>query len=302
MIEDTSKQLDSKGPSKDKAAGRGKRGCLSTAEMDFIQENAETMDVTDISKSIGKSITTIRKYAYKENLQIREKGENTRFYKIRRFLRSRQYWKDIQKQFSSDEIKVFENTWISLYMQFDEDVMPMEELQMNKHITLIILRNRYLQKMFNFERRALSMQKLLEEEYNKSIENRDLDEIKKLENILDKCQLNQLELNKQINTLLDKQKETEKQLKISRDQRIKGVLDSTQNWTSVLRLLNDSVEIRDQVGRHIEIMRAAQENEKFRLFSYHSFIDKSTDRIILNKESVDFKLEDNKEDNDDLSD
>lgn len=292
MIEDIEpKKLDSKGPSKDKAAGRGKRGCLSAAEMDFIKENSETMDVATISKHIGKSADTIRKYAYKENLQIREKGENTRFYKIRRLLRSRQYWKDIQKQFSPEEIKVFENTWISLYMQFDEDVMPMEELQMNKHITLIILRNRYLQKMFNFEKRALIMQKLLEEEYSKSVEARDLSEIQKLENILDKCQLNQLELNKQINTLLDKQKETEKQLKISRDQRIKGVLDSTQNWTSVLRLLNDSVEIRDQVGRHIEIMRAAQENEKFRLFLYHQFIDKSTDRIVLNQESVDFELE-----------
>lgn len=275
----------------------GKRGALSLTEMQFIKDNCTKMDVTNIAAHINKSIKTIRKYAYKENLPLKEKGQDRdpRYFKLRRLLRSREYWKDIQQQFSPEELKIFENTWVKLYMQFNEDVWPTEEWQMNKHITLIILKNRYLKKMYSIEKQIDDTQRLLAEEYAKPKGDKDIGAVRDLTTLIDKLQNNQMMMNKEVKSILDSQKDTEKQLKISRDQRIKGIQDSTQNWTGILRILNDDIDIRNLVGKHIEIMRVAQEKEKLKLYDYHTFIDGSVDRLILNDRSVDFYIDEEKE-------
>lgn len=273
---------------------KGKRGALSLEEMQFIKDNCSQMDALSIAKHINKSIKTVRKYAYKENLPLKEKGQekDPRYFKLRRILRSREYWKDIQQQFSPEELRIFENTWVKLYMQFNEDVWPTEEWQMNKHITLMILKNRYLKKMYVIERQIDDTQKLLNEEYAKPKGQKDIGAVRDLTSLIDKLQNNQMMLGKEVKSVLDSQKDTEKQLKISRDQRIKGIQDSTQNWTGILRILNDDIEVRNLVGRHIEIMRAAQEKEKLRLYDYHTFIDGSLDRLILTDDSVDLEGKD----------
>lgn len=274
----------------------GKRGALSLTEMQFIKDNCTKMDVTNLASHINKSVKTVRKYAYKENLPIKEKGQDRdpRYFKLRRLLRSREYWKDIQQQFSPEELKIFENTWVKLYMQFNEDVWPTEEWQMNKHITLIILKNRYLKKMYSIEKQIDDTQRLLTEEYAKPKGDKDIGAVRDLTTLIDKLQNNQMMMNKEVKSILDSQKDTEKQLKISRDQRIRGIQDSTQNWTGILRILNDDIDIRNLVGKHIEIMRVAQEKEKLKLYDYHTFIDNSVDRLILNDKSVDFYIDEEK--------
>lgn len=268
--------------------GGGKRGALSTPEMEFIKQNATILDVKQISEQIGKSVETIRKYAYKANITIKDKdGQDgdTRTIRLRKLLKSREYWSEVQKMFDPDELKMFEDLWIKLYKQFDEDVLPTEELQINKHITLEITKMGFLKKVRTIQKQVEATQKTLDEEYAKPSDQKNMDAIKTLLTMIDRLEANQLEFNKQIIAIVDKQKDTEKALKGSREQRVKEYIDAEKNWTNAVRIL-ENAEIRDQIGKHIEIMKAAQELEQHRLYDFHTFADGTLDRLVLNSDSV----------------
>jgi len=281
-------KLDSYGESKDKAAGKAKRGALSSGEMQFIKDNCKILDIDEISKKIGKSISTIRKYAYKANLPIKENGkelDSDRFLKTRKILRSRQYYKDMKNQFSDEEIKAFEELWVKIYLQFDGDILTTEDLQVKKHITLDILKDRFLKKGFLIEKQIENAQKSLDEEYSKPKGTKNLTAIKDLTSVIDKLQRTGIDINKEINSIVDKIKDTEKALKGSREQRVKEFVDAEKNWTNTLRLL-ENPEIREQVGKHIELMRAAQDKQRDKLYDWHTFANGQIDRVILNADSV----------------
>lgn len=276
----------------------GKRGALSKPEMEYIKEHANILDVKEMSAQIGKSVETIRKFGYKANIVLKDKdGQDgdIKFVRLRKLLRSREYWTESTKMFSPDEIKIYENLWISLFSQFDEDVLPTEELQITKHIGLEISKRRFQEKFYTIEKQLQQNLKTLEEEYAKDAATKNIEAISSLTIMMDKLQNNQIALNKEINAIVDRQKDTEKALRGSRDQRIKEHIDAEKNWVNVVRIL-DNAEVREQVGKHIEIMKAAQMAQEYKLYDYHTFADQTLDRLILNSDSVS-QDEDKKEEN-----
>lgn len=289
--------FDSGGQSKDKENGRAKRGALSKAEKEFILKNSQIMTAAQLAEKIGKSEKTINRFVFKSNTVIKGEDGHTddeKSVRLRKILRSRPYWNKLKKQFTEEEIKTFEITWINIFKQFDEDVNQTEELQVKKHISLEIFRDRHLEKSFSIEKQIEELGKKLEEEYAKGATN--LDAIKELNHLIDRLQQNQIAVNREINSIVDKQKDTEKALKGSRDQRVKEFVDAEKNWTNVVRLLAKG-EVLEQVGKHIEIMKIAQQAQRNKMYDYHNFYDRSIDRLILNSESLEQEEENNAEGN-----
>lgn len=275
-------------PSKDKKAGRGKRGALSTSERDYIEKWASTKDIKQISKDIGKGVPTIRKYAYDKNLVLKDDAATSetafREKEARAILRSREYWNELKQQFTDSELREFEQLWAKLWLQFSGDVLASEELQMKKYITLEIMKDRFGKQAFDCIRDAEKLRKTINEEYAKPVKN--LDGIKQLNLALENHQRHHLEFAKQQRETMGEQKDVEKSLRVSRDDRIKSILDATQNWTSIIRLLNENAQVRDEVGRQLEVMRAAKENSFSLLSDFHTFIDGGVDKPILSHDTI----------------
>jgi hypothetical protein len=280
--------FDSYGPSKDRALGKNKRGKLSTPEMEYIEKNVNIKTIKELSKDISKSITTIRKYVYSKNLVSKE--DLTRNVKAkeeaqyRDILRHREYWAEVKQQFTANELKTFEEIWVKLWAQFSGDTLPSEELQMKKYITLEIMKDRFGKQIYSSIKELEKLQTDLDAERLKTKPDKGF--IRELGLLIEKYQTNHILLSKNQREAMESQRQIESQLRVSRDDRIKSIADATKNWTTIIKLLNEDAEIRDEVGRHIEMTRAAKDNSQLLLSDYHKYVDGSLDRPILSKDTV----------------
>ena len=76
-----------------------------------------------------------------------------------------------------------------------------------------------------------------------------------------------------------------KDLKTTRDQRLKIIEDSKKTYADLIKLLDDE-STRVNFGQEMEIRRIAKDKEYFKLAQYHDFMDGMVDRPILNAETV----------------
>lgn len=288
MNESESYNFDSKGKSKDKAVGRNKRGQLSNEEMRYIEQNASIKTVKEISEAISKSTKVVNKYIYKKNLVSKDVLSNNSSAveeaKCKEILRHREYWPEIKQQFTPGEIKVFEQIWVKLWLQFTGDVLASEELQMKKYITLEIMKDRFGKQILICIKEIEDINNKMQAERSKPTP--DKDEIRYLSMQLEKHQANHIALSKQQRETMTEQKSVESQLRVSRDDRVKSVQDATKNWTTVIRLLNDNPAIRSDVGKHIELMRIASDRSKILLSGLHKYVDGSVDQPILSQDTI----------------
>ena len=288
MNEKNPESLDAYGESIDKKNNRGKRGALSTGEMKFIEKHISYKTIDEISKEIGKSKLTIRKHVYSKNLVTKEDIEkNTNAQeeaKARDILRHREYWYEVKQQFTPEELKVFEQTWTKLWVQFVGDVLHSEELQMKKYITLEIMKDRFGKQIFNCIQEIEILENKLIAERQKTKPDRD--EIRYLNMMIEKYQTNHIALAKNQRETMGEQKGVESQLRVSRDDRVKAVADATKNWTSIIRLLTENSQIRHEVGTHIELMRISKDKSQMLLSDFHKYCDNSIDRPLLSKDTV----------------
>ena len=85
--------------------------------------------------------------------------------------------------------------------------------------------------------------------------------------------------------LLNEQQKISKDLKATREQRIKRIEDGKSSWVGLIRMLEDEA-IREKEGREMEILALATDKAKSKLYEYHNFADKNVDIPILNPEAL----------------
>ena len=85
--------------------------------------------------------------------------------------------------------------------------------------------------------------------------------------------------------LLNEQQKISKDLKATREQRIKRIEDGKSSWIGLIRMLEDD-DIREKEGREMVILNMATEKAKEKLQEYHSYQDSKVDRPLLTPESV----------------
>jgi len=263
-----------------------KRGQLSLDEEAFIKDNFTKLSVEEIANSLNRSTAPITRFITEQNLYVSD-DENREKDTIRQKLRSKSFWNEIVKQFDNDsgELDYFEEIWINLIKQFREDVLPAEELQIKQFITIDILINRSMKERKRHISETEKLQRLVDKEYEKPEDQRDIPKLSNLETQLSFARNSIASYTNEYTKLLNEQQKISKDLKATREQRIKRIEDGKSSWTGLIRMLEDE-EIREREGREMAIMSMAANKAKENLYDLHTYQDGSVDMPILCPESV----------------
>jgi hypothetical protein len=263
-----------------------KRGQLALDEEKFIRDNIDSLSVEAIAEALNRNTAPINRYIEENNLYaLEEKSENET---LKRKLHGKTFWTEILRQFDEDsgELEYFENTWVGLIKQFREDVLPAEELQIKQFITIDILINRSMKERKRHIAETEKLQRAVDAEYDKPESNRDIPKLANLETQLSFARNSIASYTNEYTKLLNEQQKISKDLKATREQRIKRIEDGKSSWVGLIRML-ESEEIREKEGREMEILRMATEKYKKELFGYHTYQDDGVDKPFLNYESID---------------
>lgn len=265
----------------DDPAVENKKGPMSGDDKAYIEQNAATMKVADIAANILRTEEAVKNYIiekklFSKEISVRDSEELELIQHLHKF----DWWPSIKEQLSEKESEFFESYWIRLYKQFDYDVLPSEESQIRKFITLEIMKDRCQKQIRSNLFVIEEMNKKYQEELNLDKDQRDKMILIDLREQLSDLKTLAPHLNKEFIDLCKVQEEAATKLSASRNDRVKNIQDATKNWTNILKMLEDS-QTRYQVGKYMEIHRYARDKEMLRLTEYHKFVDDEYDRPML---------------------
>ncbi len=268
-----------------------KRGQLSLEEEQFIKDHVSSSSPEIIAASLNRNVSPITRYIVEAKLLVDE-SEKKQDEILKQKLYSKTFWNEIKRQFDEDsgELDYFENTWVNLIKQFREDVLPAEELQLKQFITIDILINRSMKERKRHITEIEKLQKMIDREYEKLEDERDVAKLINMETNIGFARTSIANYTNEYTKLLNEQQKISKDLKATREQRIKRIEDGKSSWVGLIRMLEDE-DIRERKGREMEIINMAAEKIKKSLSEYHQYQDGTLDRPFLTPESV--------EDNDD---
>jgi hypothetical protein len=263
-----------------------KRGQLSLDEEKYITDNVKSLTIEQIAEHLNRNTAPIKRYIVENRLLEDDEIVNDEAY-LKTKLHSKTFWSEIKKQFDNDsgELEYFENIWVNLIRQFREDVLPAEELQIKQFITIDILINRSMKERKRHIAETEKLQRLVDSEYDKPEEQRDIPKLANLETQLSFARNSIANYTNEYTKLLGEQQKISKDLKATREQRIKRIEDGKSSWVGLIRMLEDE-EIREKEGREMEIINMATQKAAEDLKSYHRYADKSLDKPFLTPESV----------------
>lgn len=264
-----------------------KRGQLSLSEQKHIRDHFKTSTVSEIAEYLNRSTAPIERFIEDNHLLAGDENFDDDTNYLRHKLHKKTFWTEIQRQFDEDtgELEYFENTWINLIKQFREDVLPAEEMQIKQFITIDILINRSMKERKRHIADTERIQQMVDAEYLKAPEDRDNSYLTNLETQLSFARNSITSYTNEYTKLLAEQQKIGKDLKATREQRIKRIEDGKSSWTGLLRMLEDE-KIREAEGRQMEIMRMSVNKHLEDLMDFHSYQDKSVDLPFLTPEAV----------------
>jgi hypothetical protein len=270
-----------------------KRGALSNEEMKFIRDNIDGMSIDLIAASLNRTPKPIERFITENNLSFnREENQTDEVLRIK--LHAKTFWNEIERQFDeqSGELSYFENTWIGLVKQFREDVLPAEELQIKQYITIDILINRSMKERKRHIQETERLQKEVDSIYNQPEDQRDAPRLANLETQLSFARNSIASYTNEYTKLLGEQQKIGKDLKATREQRIKRIEDGKSSWVGLIRMLDDEA-IREKEGREMAILEMATEKARATLYENHQYEDAMVDQPFLTPESVEYIEEQN---------
>ena len=127
---------------------------------------------------------------------------------------------------------------------------------------------------------------LVTEEKAKALEIQDKDHIYGLERQIAILRAAQESLTRDYRDLQTKKSGMLKDLKATREQRIRRLEDSKQTFIGWVRNLMSNPEVRKQIGKDMEKMRLAMNAEKDRLSEYHKYEDGGIDQPFLTPDTT----------------
>ena len=272
----------------DQGYGSRKRGKLSLDEMKFIRESYGKLTIQQIAHHLNRTEEPIQKYVKENNLSIIDMSDVQRDNEIlRQKLYAKTFYPEIKRQFDegSGELRYFEDTWINLIKQFREDVLPTEESQIKEFITIEILINRSMQDRKAHIAEMDKLQKQIDIEYNKDEDDRDLAKLTALETNLTFTRNTLSNYTNEFTKLLNEKQKISKDLKATREQRIKRIEEGKSSWAGLIRMLEDEL-VREKEGREMEILAMASDKYRDKLSDFHTYLDNTVDQPLLTPETV----------------
>ena len=270
-----------------------KRGQLALEEQQFIRDNIDSLSIEQIAEALNRTVKPVQRYVTESKIGIKSKDEQETDKTLRQKLHAKTFWVEIEKQFdkSTGELQYFEDTWIGLVKQFREDVLPAEELQIKQFITIDILINRSMKERKRHIADTEKLQEEVDREYKLPEDLRDGPKLANLETQLSFARNSIANYTNEYTKLLNEQQKISKDLKATREQRIKRIEDGKSSWIGLIRMLEDE-EIREREGREMEIMNMSVEQQVKKLSEYHEYQDGEVDTPLLTPETVQDKQDD----------
>ena len=198
----------------------------------------------------------------------------------------RPYWSELKQQFTEEELKLFQYHWARIISQFKDDVIPTEELQVVDLIKLELLMNRSLKYNKENIEQISQFEGLIHDLRAADVDQQDRDEIFNLERQVASLKASQDSLNKDYRELQTKKSSMLKDMKATREQRVKRLEDSKQSFTGWLAYLVSNPDVARGYGIEMEKMRLAMNKQKERLSEYHKFQDDLVDQPFLTPDTV----------------
>lgn len=258
-----------------------KRGRISNAEARYITQNADKFPVEEIAAHLDRDPSAIDNFI-KKKLKI----GLSQFEQAEYELEERPYWVELNKQFTGEELELFKYHWGRIISQFKDDVFPTEELQVVDVIKLELLMSRCLQQNKSNIDQISAFELLVQEGRSVDPDQQDTDAIFNLERQVAALRAAQESLNRDYRDLQTKKSAMLKDMKGTREQRIKRLEDSKQSFTGWVAHLMQNPALTQQYGLEMEKMRLAMEKEKERLSVFHKFEDGQVDQPFLTPDTV----------------
>jgi len=260
-----------------------KKGRFSTTEMEFIEANAEVLSPESIAQTLDRDPDSIREWISKKiGFSTKQKKEAA----VANELKTKPYYRELNQQFSADELEMFEFHFKKMWSQFKDDVFHTEEMQIIDTIKLEILMNRILKSQQETTEQIKAYEGLVQAEKAVDRDQRDVEYIMQLERQVAVLRASQETLSKDYKDLQTRKATMLKDLKGTREQRIKAIEDSKQTFASLVKQIATDEQFRLNIGRDMEKMRLAMINEKERLSEYHSYLDGAVDRPFLTPDTT----------------
>lgn len=256
--------------------------------MKYIEDNCNLMTLEQIAIDLNRTVEPIKRYIQENNLVSQEKSDEERdIIELKKKLRAKHFWPHIVLEFSeaNGELEYFENTWCSLIKQFREDVTATEEVQIKQFITLQILMHRSMKDRTAHIENVDRLQTVLNKELMKPEANQNQTLIQQLENQINALRSSVTAYTKEQVALLDKSQQISKDMKGTRDQRLKRIEDGKDSWVGLLKILDDEA-VREREGRQMEIMNLAVQKVKKDMSEYHTYLDGGVDQPFLNADTI----------------
>ena len=260
-----------------------KRGKLSNEDMEFIDKNMQDMAIDDIAKFLNRTVNPIRRYIREKKAKRNSPFKNEEYLLVK--LHSRYYWPELQHQFNKEEILFFEHEWIQYYKQFSEDVTATEENEMIELIRVSILLNRVMRDKQEVIRNIQRIERLIELEMKKPPDLIDTLAISNLQTQVGGFIAAKAAFIKEYDTLTNKKEKFTRELKGTREARLRKAEDAKSNFNAYLRYL-DEEDIRNREGAVMEKLAIAADKSFSRLSEYHEFRDGFVDQPIYNADTV----------------
>ncbi len=254
-----------------------KRGALSNDERDFILNNHATLSLTELCEALNRNKEPILRYMSENSLrhiELTMSDDDRRKIKIKKVVEKKYWFKGVQQQLIStndyDEAEIFLNKFVDMYMQFKEDVLPLEEEQMKELILLTINMDRIRIEEAKNQRRIKGLEDKIEQEYELPVNARNIQDLERWENELQIARGNVRTYIDQIKNINHDVNNLHKSLKATRDQRFSKVESGSKTFAGLIRELQDNKK-RAALEREAELMRLAADKEYKRLSEYHEY-------------------------------
>ena len=256
-----------------------KRGAWMPEDKEFIAQNHGRLTVEEIAEKIDRNPKIVRKYiaAYCKN-PFQKEAEKADY-----DIKKSPIWKDLQRQFSKEELDMFAFHYARTISQFRHDVFPTEELQIIDACKLEVLMNRAL----TMQQESINDIREFEAQLTLAKEKQDNERMVSLERQIASLRASQDSLTSEYKTMLDQKTKIFREMKATRDQRIKVLEQSKHNFIGWLKQILGNPDLRRTLGTEMEKHRISSEICFQKLSEYYEF-DKEgdIDRCILSADTI----------------
>lgn len=195
-------------------------------------------------------------------------------------------WRELCKQIDIEEQNTFLHHWREIVAQFDNDVTHTEKLQIIDVVRTEILINRVLSKIHEYNQMIETNKLLHKLEMDKDFVERDPNQLIEFQKKIGDSMNAIGALNREYKDLCDRKSAILKEIKGTRDQRVKRIEESKETLTGFMAALISDIQLRSKLGLYMEKFRIAKDVEFERLSEYHTYEDGQVEQPLLSAESI----------------